>query len=115
MTILELLIHCNNHDVNECPKLIKYNGYTYRRFDDEHERQYVYLNNDRNNYSLISDLNCEFELRETFEIIEPAVEKQEPELIPLFDLDDYYGYREICERINEVIDKVNKIETSFYQ
>lgn len=113
MTILELLIHCNNYDDANCPKVIKYRDSIYKRM--KNNDYYFYIHQTKCITLLQSLINVS-QLQEEFEIIEPAIEGQEYKEIEKLDKSKFYDYRfpdnweeHLINKIDEVIEELNKL------
>ena len=133
MTILELLIHCNNHDEYECPKIIKWQGIIFHRNECANSAGDYYFYEDEDYDNLIQYIDYNNDLRETFEIIKPAIEVQERKEIESIDtfydniIDEDVAKTNVHEidytviinspfdemiimKLNEVIESVNELK-----
>lgn len=105
MKIIDLL----NTPLNELPQKIKVEDKTYTLFIDE-DTDYHYYQDDECKYFMFS-ISCFEELNEEIEVIE---EDKKIEKLPSSFYESPCLLREdrdIAKKINEIIDKINKLET----
>lgn len=101
MKVIDLL----NTPLDELPKKIKMEDKTYTLFIDE-DTNYHYYQDDKCKYFMLS-ISCLEELNEEVEIIEDKkIETIEYDR----DCTVEWDFKELYDKINEIIDKINSME-----